>query len=128
MWHLVTGGVAGGVSRTVTNPLERLKILRQLGTPEYANMSVLKAMIKFGQLEGFKGFFKGNGSNCLKIIPFSAIEFWTFEVAKSHFLTGDQKTNSKIPLLLCGSLAGINATIWTYPMDLIRTYLSINVN
>lgn len=79
---MLTGGIAGGVSRTLTNPLERLKILRQCGTPEYANMSTWQAMLKFGKSEGLKGFFKGNGSNVIKIVPFSAIEFWTYEQCK----------------------------------------------
>jgi hypothetical protein len=36
------------------------------------------------QLEGYKGFFKGNGITMAKIIPFSAIEFYFYEVYKSN--------------------------------------------
>lgn len=34
--------------------------------------------------EGMIGFFKGNGLTVLKIAPFSAIEFYGYEVFKSR--------------------------------------------
>lgn len=126
-WHLFTGGVAGGISRTVTSPLERLKILRQCSTPEYEGMNLYSAFSKFYKLEGFRGFFKGNGSNVMKIVPFSAIEFYAFEVAKNHLLPADNPRH-KGWLLACGSLAGITASVFTYPMDLVRTILAIHTD
>ena len=126
-WHLFTGGVAGGVSRTVTAPLERLKILRQCATPEYEGISFYRAMIKFYSLEGFRGFFKGNGSNVAKIVPFSAVEFFAFEMAKHHIMPKDNPRH-KGWLLFSGSLAGVIASILTYPMDLVRTILAIHTD
>jgi Mitochondrial carrier protein. len=43
-------------------------------------------MMKFYKLEGIKGFFKGNGSNIIRIVPFSALEFYTFEKTKVYLL------------------------------------------
>ena len=34
--------------------------------------------------EGIKGFFKGNGMTVLKIAPFSAIEFYFYELYRHH--------------------------------------------
>ena len=126
-WHLLTGGIAGGVSRTLTSPLERLKILRQTSTPEYRGLSIMESLVKFYDLEGVKGFFRGNGSNIVRIVPFSAIEFYTFEYCKDRLLPKDNPRH-KGGLLLCGSLAGIAASTLTYPLDFIRTMLSIQTH
>jgi solute carrier family 25 (mitochondrial phosphate transporter), member 23/24/25/41 len=84
-------------------------------------------MRKFQQLEGLKGFFKGNGSNIIRIVPFSALEFYTFEKAKDAIMPKDNP-RSKFGLLISGSIAGIVASFLTYPLDLVRTILSIKVD
>lgn len=33
--------------------------------------------------EGMIGFFKGNGMNIIKIVPFSALEFYSYEIFKT---------------------------------------------
>ena len=43
-----------------------------------------KSFMKMNAMEGYKGFFKGNGVNLVKIIPFSALEFYFYEVYKSN--------------------------------------------
>ena len=32
--------------------------------------------------EGFKGLLRGNGINCLRIVPYSAVQFTTYEQLK----------------------------------------------
>ena len=32
--------------------------------------------------EGFRGFMRGNGINCVRIIPYSAVQFTTYEQLK----------------------------------------------
>ena len=80
----LAGGVAGAVSRTVVSPLERLKILFQIqptGKSGY-NLSVPKALAKMWRDEGFKGLMKGNGTNCVRIIPYSAVQFSSYNLYK----------------------------------------------
>jgi solute carrier family 25 phosphate transporter 23/24/25/41 len=80
----VAGGVAGAVSRTVVSPLERLKILFQIqnvGRNEY-QMSVPKALAKMWKEEGWRGFMAGNGTNCIRIVPYSAVQFSAYNVYK----------------------------------------------
>lgn len=78
------GGVAGAVSRTVVSPLERLKILFQVqsvGRDEY-KLSVGKALKKMWQEEGWRGFMRGNGTNCIRIVPYSAVQFGSYNFYK----------------------------------------------
>jgi solute carrier family 25 phosphate transporter 23/24/25/41 len=80
----IAGGVAGAVSRTVVSPLERLKILFQIqsvGRNEY-KMSVPKALAKMWRDEGWRGFMAGNGTNCIRIVPYSAVQFGAYNLYK----------------------------------------------
>lgn len=78
------GGVAGAVSRTVVSPLERLKILMQIqsvGRDAY-KMSVGQALGKMWKEEGWRGFMRGNGTNCIRIVPYSAVQFSSYNFYK----------------------------------------------
>ena len=80
----IGGGVAGAVSRTVVSPLERLKILFQVqsvGRTEY-KMSIPKALAKMWREEGWRGFMAGNGTNCIRIVPYSAVQFGSYNFYK----------------------------------------------
>lgn len=36
---------------------------------------VVASLIKIYREEGIMGYFKGNGTNCIRIIPYSAVQF-----------------------------------------------------
>lgn len=72
--------MAGAVSRTVVSPLERLKILFQVqsaGRDAY-KLSVGQALGKMWREEGWRGFMRGNGTNCIRIVPYSAVQFGSY--------------------------------------------------
>lgn len=80
----LAGGVAGAVSRTVVSPLERLKILFQIqsaGREEY-KLSVGKGLAKMWREEGWRGLMRGNGTNCIRIVPYSAVQFGSYNFYK----------------------------------------------
>lgn len=123
----IAGGVAGAVSRTVVSPLERLKILFQVqsvGRNEY-KMSVHKALAKMWRDEGWRGFMAGNGTNCIRIVPYSAVQFGAYNVYKRFFEDTPGSPLGAYQRLLCGGLAGITSVTFTYPLDIVRTRLSI---
>ena len=80
----LAGGVAGAISRTVVSPLERLKILFQVqsvGREEY-KLSVGKGLMKMWKEEGWRGLMRGNGTNCIRIVPYSAVQFGSYNFYK----------------------------------------------
>ncbi|KAF8876699.1 mitochondrial carrier domain-containing protein [Gymnopilus junonius] len=82
--YFVAGGCAGAASRTVVSPLERLKIIQQVqpqGTDSQYK-GVWRSLVRMYNEEGFKGFMRGNGINCLRIVPYSAVQFTTYEQLK----------------------------------------------
>ncbi|KAF2195330.1 ADP,ATP carrier protein [Zopfia rhizophila CBS 207.26] len=123
----IAGGVAGAVSRTVVSPLERLKILFQVqsvGRNEY-KMSVPKALAKMWREEGWRGFMAGNGTNCIRIVPYSAVQFGAYNFYKRFFEDTPGAQLGPYQRLFCGGLAGITSVTFTYPLDIVRTRLSI---
>lgn len=42
-------------------------------------LATLRSML---EREGFRGYFKGNGTNVVKVVPYSAIRFFSYEVYK----------------------------------------------
>ncbi|KAL1830331.1 hypothetical protein ACET3Z_008743 [Daucus carota] len=130
---LLAGGVAGGVSRTAVAPLERLKILLQVQNPHNIKYNgTLQGLKYIWRTEGFKGLFKGNGTNCARIVPNSAVKFFSYEQASRGILwlyqqqTGNEDAQLTPLLRLgAGACAGIIAMSATYPLDMVRGRLTV---
>ncbi|GJY50993.1 mitochondrial adenine nucleotide transporter ADNT1-like protein [Tanacetum coccineum] len=82
--------------------------------------------------EGFRGMFKGNGTNCARIVPNSAVKFFSYEEASKGilWLYRQQPGNEDAELtpllrLGAGACAGIIAMSATYPMDLVRGRITV---
>lgn len=131
----LAGGIAGAVSRTVVSPFERAKILLQLQGPgkNQAYNGMFATILKMYRDEGWKGWFRGNTLNCIRIFPYSAIQFAVFENCKYLFLThrgltgfsGDSTNLNVWERLISGSIAGVISVALTYPLDLIRARITI---
>lgn len=130
---LVAGGIAGGVSRTAVAPLERLKILLQVQNPHSVKYNgTIQGLKYIWKAEGFRGLFKGNGTNCARIVPNSAVKFFSYEEASKGILwlyrrqTGNEEAELTPVLRLgAGACAGIIAMSATYPMDMVRGRLTV---
>ncbi|KAI3756058.1 hypothetical protein L1987_55871 [Smallanthus sonchifolius] len=128
MKELIAGGVAGGLSKTVVAPLERIKILVQTQTEGFHSTGVHQSLKRLLKHEGFAGFYKGNGASVVRIIPYSSLYFMTYERYKCWIL--DNYTvfgTGPVVDLLAGSAAGGTAILCTYPLDLARTKLAHEV-
>ena len=128
---LFAGGIAGGVSRTAVAPLERLKILQQVHgrtATEYA--TVYRGLSTILQKDGVRGFFIGNGANCVRIIPNSAVKFFCYErITDAIFQfrrTLDPECEMNVFNRLAGGAgAGIIAMTSVYPLDMVRGRLTV---
>ncbi|XP_059434310.1 mitochondrial thiamine diphosphate carrier 2-like isoform X1 [Corylus avellana] len=136
------GAIAGGISRTVTSPLDVIKIRFQVqleptsswallrnnvsGTSKYTGM--FQATKDIFREEGLPGFWRGNVPALLMVMPYTAIQFTVLHKFKT-FASGSSKTEDHIHLspylsYVSGALAGCAATVGSYPFDLIRTILA----
>ena len=80
--NLIAGGIAGAVSRTTVAPLERTKILLQLHTMVGKSPKLRQVLKTVWKEEGWRGMFKGNGTNIVRIVPYSAVQFTVYEACK----------------------------------------------
>lgn len=124
--YFFAGGCAGAASRTVVSPLERLKIIQQVQPPsDQQYKGVFRSLVRMWKEEGVRGYMRGNGINCLRIVPYSAVQFSTYEQLKKWFSTHGSHKLDTPTRLTCGALAGIASVSTTYPLDLVRARLSI---
>ncbi|KAI4316511.1 hypothetical protein L6164_024491 [Bauhinia variegata] len=126
--ELIAGGCAGALSKTAVAPLERVKILWQTRTAGYHNLGVCQSLNKLLKNEGFLGLYKGNGASVIRIIPYAALHFMTYERYKCFLLnTCPMLGSGPVVDLLAGSAAGGTSVLCTYPLDLARTKLAYQV-
>ncbi|WFD06037.1 hypothetical protein MVES1_001375 [Malassezia vespertilionis] len=118
---------------------------RQLQPPprkgeKKAYSGVMEGLAKIWKEEGIAGFMRGNGINCLRIAPYSAVQFTAYEsmkhwLARPVFETAIDARGvatdhfayelGAIPRLVAGAVAGIASVVSTYPLDLVRSRISI---
>ena len=79
--NFVYAGIAGTISRTATSPLERLKVLYQ--NKRDIKVSYYKYFPQLIKREGYLSLFNGNGINCLRVMPESAIRYSVFDYSKN---------------------------------------------
>jgi solute carrier family 25 phosphate transporter 23/24/25/41 len=127
--YLTAGGVAGVISRTIASPFERLKILYQVQDLATASGKkyggIVSSLVQMGREEGIRGYFKGNMSNIVRVVPYSAVQFVSYEEFKTVAQRIEGSQNLSTPgRLLAGAMAGVASTVASYPLDLCRGRLS----
>jgi hypothetical protein len=118
--NLLIGGLAGVISRSATAPLELYKIQRQ---NSYLKESNIRNVIK---REGLRHLWKGNMTNSCRVFPQFAINYAIYEQCKIG-LFKDIK-DRKMQHFYSGGIAGVGAMVLIYPMETIRTRLSLQMN
>ncbi|KAJ7980250.1 Mitochondrial carrier protein [Quillaja saponaria] len=142
MIDATAGAISGGISRTVTSPLDVIKIRFQVQleptsswallrkdlstTSKYTGM--LQATKDIFREEGIQGFWRGNVPALLMVMPYTAIQFTVLHKLKT-LASGSSRTENHIHLrpylsYVSGALAGCAATLGSYPFDLLRTILA----
>ncbi|KAI1343774.1 mitochondrial carrier [Xylariaceae sp. FL0016] len=141
--YFVAGAVAGGISRTATAPLDRLKVYLLVNTKTNASVAldaakqgrplqaikgagrpIFYALTDLYKSGGFRGFFAGNGLNVVKIMPETAIRFGAYEAAKKTLAGleghGDSQHINPYSKFVAGGVAGMVAQFCVYPLDTLK--------
>lgn len=121
----VSGGIAGSVAKTLVAPIDRVKILLQVHNKHYENYGIFESFYRIVQKEGFLALYKGNGAQMLRIFPYAALQFTSYETYKHiNKIIFKENSGRYINSVICGSMAGITAVTSTYPLDVIRSRLA----
>ncbi|ESQ53931.1 hypothetical protein EUTSA_v10025387mg [Eutrema salsugineum] len=122
--RLLSGAVAGAVSRTVVAPLETIRTHLMVGSGGNSSTEVFGDIMKH---EGWTGLFRGNLVNVIRVAPARAVELFVFETVNKK-LSPENGEQPRIPIpasLLAGACAGVSQTLLTYPLELVKTRLTI---
>ncbi|XP_024380479.1 adenine nucleotide transporter BT1, chloroplastic/mitochondrial [Physcomitrium patens] len=123
--RLISGAVAGAVSRTAVAPLETIRTHLMVGTG--GKTSVVAMFHTIMERDGWQGLFRGNGVNVLRVAPSKAIELFAYDTVKT-FLTPKNGAPSHLPVppsTIAGATAGVCSTLTMYPLELLKTRLTV---
>merc|ERR1719174_3303472 len=132
------GGVSGAVSKTITAPIERVKLVIQT---QDANPKIRSGEVPrytgigncFGRIyseQGVAAFWRGNFTNCIRYFPTQAFNLAFKDSIKKMFPKYSPKTDfGKFFLvnLASGGLAAAGSLTIVYPLDYARTRLASDV-
>ncbi|KAF7228475.1 solute carrier family 25 member 43 [Nothobranchius furzeri] len=116
-------GFSGFFSKTVTSPLEVVKIKSQVGT-FHSKRGFWQSFIIIYQKEGLRGFWKGNLASCLRLFPYTAVHLTTYKKIV-HLHMDEFGSISQWRAIFAGGLAGVAAAFVTYPLEVAETRLII---
>ncbi|KAF3453680.1 hypothetical protein FNV43_RR04121 [Rhamnella rubrinervis] len=122
--RLISGAIAGAVSRSAVAPLETMRTHLMVGS---CGDSITEVFHSIMETEGWKGLFRGNLVNVIRVAPSKAIELFAYDTVKKHLTPKPgEETKLLIPASsIAGAVAGFSSTLCTYPLELIKTRLTI---
>ncbi|KAI3701487.1 hypothetical protein L6452_26598 [Arctium lappa] len=122
--RLISGAIAGAVSRTSVAPLETIRTHLMVGSCGHSTVEVFQDIM---QTEGWTGLFRGNFVNVIRVAPSKAIELFAYDTVKKNLAPkpGEQGKLRIPESLIAGAVAGISSTICTYPLELLKTRLTV---
>jgi len=132
------GGVSGAIAKTITAPIERVKLIIQTQdanprirsgeVPRYTG--ILNCFSRVYSEQGFLAFWRGNFTNVIRYFPTQAFNFAFKDTLKKIFPRYNPKTEfGKFFLvqMASGALAGAGSLCIVYPLDYARTRLASDV-
>jgi len=134
----LAGGISGTVSKTITAPIERVKLIIQTQdanpkivsgeVPRYTGIGNCFSRVRSEQ--GMGAFWRGNLTNCIRYFPTQAFNLAFKDTIKASFPKYSPKTEFW-PFfgvnLASGGLAGAGSLCFVYPLDYARTRLASDV-
>lgn len=132
---IISGAIAGLVSRFCIAPLDVVKIRLQLQYHSLADplsrpvpwraAGVVKVAGDIFRHEGITGFWKGNIPAEGLYLSYGAVQFLTYRTSTQMLDKVSEEGHFVIPgpgkSFIAGAVAGTAATTATYPLDLLRT-------
>jgi len=132
------GGVSGAVAKTLTAPIERIKLVVQtqdanpkIRSGEVARYKgIVDCGVRIYKEQGMKRFWDGNFTNCIRYFPTQAFNLAFKDTFKKMFPKYNPKTQFAQFFganLVSGGLAAAGSLCIVYPLDYARTRLASDV-
>jgi len=136
--NLAAGGISGAVAKTITAPLEKVKLAIQT---QDSNPRILSGEIKrYTGLAncftrhiteiGASSLWRGNVANCIRYVPTAAFNLMFKDTFKRMFPVYNQHTDFgkfALTMVASGSFAGGVTNTLVYPLIFVRTALGADI-
>ncbi|EPB75381.1 ADP/ATP translocase 1 domain protein [Ancylostoma ceylanicum] len=135
--EFLAGGASAALARTITAPIDRVKILLQLQHAQ-ATIAIDKryngisdCFVRVVREQGPLTLWRGNGINVARIFPQQALNFAFKDTYQKYFLR-DVDKNERFWRYFAGNLAsggaaGATSLLIIYPLDFARTRLATDI-
>lgn len=123
---MVSGGAASAFAKTCTAPFDRVKILLQTKHAVEASSShrpyqgILSTLKRLPREQGFLSLWRGNPTNCVRIVPTYALRFTLLPYFQKLVSDGNMALTLR-QQMIAGGMAGGATMLITFPLDVIRT-------
>ena len=118
---LLSGGAAGAVSKFVTAPIDRVKIMYQVSpSRQFSLAAVTQTGVDIVRKSGFTALWRGNLAAVVRDVPYAALLFSTFSLYEEVLCGCLGRQADVITRGASGCAAGATATCLTYPLDVLR--------
>uniref|UniRef100_A0A914XXZ6 ADP/ATP translocase n=1 Tax=Panagrolaimus superbus TaxID=310955 RepID=A0A914XXZ6_9BILA len=133
----VAGGASAALGRTITAPIDRVKLLLQLQhaqktiAADNRYKGIVDCFVRVAKEQGPLTFWRGNGVNVVRIFPQQALNFAFKDTYKLMFLKDVDKHTQFWRFfggnLASGGAAGATSLCFIYPLDFARTRLATDI-
>jgi len=136
--NFLAGGVSGAVAKTITAPIERVKLIIQTqdSNPKIRSGEVARytgignCFTRIAAEQGVPAFWRGNLTNIIRYFPTQAFNLAFKDSIKAMFPKVDKKADALKSFginMASGGLAGAGSLLIVYPLDYARTRLASDV-
>lgn len=127
---LVVGALAGAFSKTVTAPIDRVRIMYQVNDLKpFSLRNAGETVAQITRESGPQGLWRGNVAILWRVAPFSGIQFLVWDSVSDKLREYPYfEESDEVCAFIAGGCAGIAATVATYPLDLLRARQAVGFN
>ncbi|XP_052262090.1 solute carrier family 25 member 16-like isoform X2 [Dreissena polymorpha] len=93
----------------------------------FENSGVFKSLHTVYLKEGIPGLYKGNYFQMIRIMPYGAVMYASYDLFKSYLQQFTHHVHPNFVHLTSGSLAGMTAVVLTYPLDVMRARIAFQL-
>ena len=115
--RLCAGAMAGMTGTALTHPLDTIRL--RLALPNHGYSGIAHAFSTVVKAEGFGALYKGLVPTLAGIAPYAAINFASYDMAKTLYY-GEGGKQDPISNLVVGGASGTFSATICYPLDTVR--------
>lgn len=122
----VTSSASSAASLTATTMVRntsslfttRVPLTAAAATQMQASSAMLRTVKELYSMDGLRAFWRGNIAGCCRLGPYAGAKFFLYDTLQTRFL---DENPSNMQRAMCGAVAGLFATMGTYPLEIVRT-------